>query len=1204
MSEPSSAASPALEDRAVALAQRWAAGAADVETAGVEADPAAERLAGMLRDADGLPFALGVADGVLRPESLTAAASQLRRVAPNAPDVLPWLLRSAVRLGGGLAPVLPAPVVPLARRALRELLAPLAIDARPAKLGPAIERVRATGARPDLTLLGEPVLGEEGARRRLDGIHELIRRPDVDHVSVTVSAVAGRRSAWAFDEGVDDIVARLLPLYLSAASHGTVITLDVPEYRDLDLTVAVFTRILEDPRLAGLGAGIELPAHLPDALPVLQELTAWSRERVEHGGAAITVRVAAGAGPAQERAESRIRGWATASYNTVLDADANLLRCIEWALRAENAAAVRLGLAGVDLFAIAYAWLVAEERAVREQLEVALPHGCAPGLVQAVSGEVGTVLLCAPVVAPSDVDVTLAPLVRRLEAQPADGTAADPGRFLAALRRSTEPTLATGPRRTQDRRAPVHESVRPVPPAPEPEQGLTRAVLGIARGGDAAADPFWETAVYSAREVEADGGGAPGFTNAPDSDPSLPANRAWAREIADRMPRSTDGADAIAAARVDDETELARRVERVRAAAPGWGARPAAERSSVLLRAAVALEARRGRLIETVGSEAGCVFSEADSEVSRAVDLARYYAATARELDAIAGATFEPARVVVVAPQDGSPVATAADGVLAALAAGSGVVLTPAPYARRCAAVMCEALWEAGVPREALTIVDLADADLVQRLVTDEAVDRVVLTGAWETAALFRSWRPDLTLHADTAGRNAMIVTPSADLDLAVTDLVRSAFARAGQDASAASLAILVGSVGRSARFARQLADAVGSLHVSWPADLGAEVGPMIERPNEAGVRALTELDGDERWLVEPRRVDESGRLWSPGIRVGVRPGSRFHLEHVAAPVLGIMHAPTLDKAVELQNAVESGRAAGLQTYDPADLALWLDQVQAGALFVNRAMTGAIVQRQPIGGWKRSSVGTGATAGGPNRLVTLGAWRSRHSGAVSSTLHLRGLDSRITLLIEAAQPSLDYESFEWLRRSALSDALAWDREFGRVRDVTHLGVERNLFRYRPVPAEVRATADAPWHELLRVVIAAVRAGAGFTVSTPVGLPPAVRHALGEVGAVVFMESDEEWIDRMRGRDEPAIDDVETGSVARADRVRLVGAAASVAALHGALAVAVGGDPDLAIHSGDVTSAGRIELLPFLREQSISITAHRCGARDDWSAEVI
>ncbi|ALX65717.1 proline dehydrogenase family protein [Microbacterium sp. XT11] len=1221
MPEPSPSAAP-LAERAVELARRWA-----TEAAAAEVDPAAERLAGVLRDANGLPFTLGFVDGVMRPESLSAAASQLHRIAPIVPDFLPWYLRSAVRLGGGVAPLLPAPVVPLARRALREMVSHLVVDARPAKLGPAIERIRASGARLNLNLLGEAVLGDAEAQRRLDGIHDLIRRPDVDYVSVKVSAILGRISMWGFDRVVDRVVERLRPLYLTAASDGTFINLDMEEYRDLDLTIAVFTRLLEDPRLQGFSAGIVLQAYLPDALPALQELTAWSRERVAHGGAPIKIRLVKGANLAMERVDATMHGWTAATYDTKLDTDANYLRCLEWALRPENAEAVRIGVAGHNLFGIAYAWLLAGERGVRDSVEFEMLLGMAQGQVQAVSREVGQVLLYVPVVAPAEFDVAISYLVRRLEenAAPENFLSAafhladddalfdrEKHRFLAALDRSTDATLRTGPRRTQDRRAPVHESARPLPPAPQPEEALTRAVLGIARGSDDA-DPFFETAVYSVREFVADAGGAPGFANAPDSDPALPANREWAREVIARIPDSTSGAATLAAARIDDAAALDEVIGRVRAAGAEWGRRPAAERSAALLRAAVALEARRGRLIEVAASETGKVFAEADTEVSEAVDFARYYAATARELDAIAGAAFVPSRVTVVSPPWNFPLAIPAGGVLAALAAGSGVMFSPAPQARRCAAVIAEALWDAGIPRDALALVDLDEDALGRELITHASVDRVILTGSWDTAALFRSWRPDLPLLAETSGKNALVITPSADLDLAVSDLVRSAFGHAGQKCSAASLAILVGPVGRSQRFARQLADATRSLHVAWPSDPLADVGPVIEQPRGKLAWALTELEGDEQWLVEPRPVegDESGRLWSPGIRVGVRPGSRFHLEEFFGPVLGIMHAPTLEKAIELQNAVAYGLTAGLHTQDPDDLALWLDRVQAGNLYVNRGTTGAIVQRQPFGGWKRSSVGPGAKAGGPNYLVGLGSWRSQHSGAVSSTLHLRGLDPRITTLIEAAQPSLDFESFEWLRRSALSDALAWDREFGKVRDVSRLEVERNLFRYRPVPVEIRATGDAAWQELLRVVIAAVRAGAGFTLSTPVGLPPAVRHALGEVGAVVFMESDEEWIARMRASRAHASPESESESDAvldavapRADRVRLVGSRASIAALHAALAAAVGGDPDLAVYDGEVTSAGRLELLPFLHEQSISITAHRFGNLDAWSAAVI
>ena len=235
-----------LAARAIDLAQRWV-----TESDDAQVDPAAERLAGVLRDPNGLPFTLGFVDGVMRPESLVAAASNLHRVAPLVPGFLPWYLRGAVQLGGAMAPVLPAPVVPIARRVLREMVGHLVVDARPEKLGPAIAKIRESGARLNLNLLGEAVLGEHEALRRLDGIHELIRRPDVDYVSVKVSAIASHISMWSFDDVVDKVVERLMPLYLTAAGArpATFINLDMEEYRDLDLTIAVFTRILEDPRL-------------------------------------------------------------------------------------------------------------------------------------------------------------------------------------------------------------------------------------------------------------------------------------------------------------------------------------------------------------------------------------------------------------------------------------------------------------------------------------------------------------------------------------------------------------------------------------------------------------------------------------------------------------------------------------------------------------------------------------------------------------------------------------------------------------------------------------------------------------------------------------------------------------------------------------------------------------------------------------------
>jgi RHH-type proline utilization regulon transcriptional repressor/proline dehydrogenase/delta 1-pyrroline-5-carboxylate dehydrogenase len=412
---------------------------------------------------------------------------------------------------------------------------------------------------------------------------------------------------------------------------------------------------------------------------------------------------------------------------------------------------------------------------------------------------------------------------------------------------------------------------------------------------------------------------------------------------------------------------------------------------------------------------------------------------------------------------------------------------------------------------------------------------------------------------------------------------MRSAFGHSGQKCSAASLVILVGSVARSERFLRQLVDAATSLRVGYPSDPNTQMGPIIEPAEGKLLHALTTLGSEESWLVEPRRLDDEGKLWSPGIRTGVAPGSYFHLTEFFGPVLGVMHARNLAEAIRFQNAVDYGLTSGLHSLDSAELAEWLDTIQAGNLYVNRGITGAIVGRQPFGGWKRSAVGPGTKAGGPNYLFGLGGWVT-DPGRNSSTLHLRGLEQRVTEVIEGSQPVLDYADFDVLRRSALSDALAWREEFGAVKDVSNLGYERNLFRYRPLPVTIRLAEDGTLSNLLRVIAAATLSKSRYVVSSAIPVPPTVRNHLAEREIPVTVESDAEWLDRAAA-----------GGITTS-RVRLIGGNPLTGATDAAsaLAHALGGSPDIAVYSHPVTQAGRVELLPFLREQAISITAHRFG----------
>ncbi|WP_461188190.1 proline dehydrogenase family protein [Arthrobacter sp. Z4-13] len=1141
----------ALANETVALVRHWL-----TEASKVPVDASAQQLAGVLKDPNGLDFTVGFVDGVVRPEDLNVAARNLAALAPKVPAFLPWYMRRAVQLGGTMAPVMPQVVIPIARKVLREMVGHLIVDATEAKLGPAIAKIRKDGIKLNVNLLGEAVLGEHEASRRLEGTHTLLARPDVDYVSIKVSSTVAPHSAWAFDEAVEHVVEKLTPLFQRAASFAgngkkaKFINLDMEEYKDLDMTIAVFTRILDKPEFKDLEAGIVLQAYLPDALSAMIRLQDWAAERRANGGAAIKVRVVKGANLPMEQVEASLHDWPLATWGSKQDSDTSYKSVINYSLHPDRIQNIRIGVAGHNLFDIAFAWLLAKQRGVESGIEFEMLLGMAQGQAEAVKKDVGSLLLYTPVVHPAEFDVAIAYLIRRLE----EGASQD--NFMSAVFELSENEVLFE-REKQRFLASLTALDNAVPPANR-QQDRSLPPVPMPHSG---------------------------FENTPDTDPSLPANRDWGRAILGRVPSSTLGNASVAAASIRDEatlnTVIATAVEKGKA----WGELSGDERAEILHRAGDVLEARRADLLEVMASETGKTIDQGDPEISEAVDFAHYYAESARKLEKVDGATFVPAKLTVVTPPWNFPVAIPAGSTLAALAAGSAVVIKPAKQAARSGAVMVEALWEAGVPRDVLTMVQLGERELGKQLISHPAVDRVILTGGYETAELFRSFRQDLPLLAETSGKNAIIVTPSADLDLAAKDVAYSAFGHAGQKCSAASLVILVGSVAKSKRFHNQLIDAVTSLKVGYPEDPTSQMGPIIEPANGKLLNALTTLGEGENWAVEPKKLDGTGRLWSPGVRNGVKRGSYFHLTEFFGPVLGVMTAETLEEAIAIQNQIEYGLTAGLHSLNPEELGVWLETIQAGNLYVNRGITGAIVQRQPFGGWKKSAVGAGTKAGGPNYLAGLGNWTAATSTADATISH-----PGVRRIINAAGSALEPAEFESVERALASDAEAWAEEFGTAKDVSGLSAERNIFRYRSLPVTVRLSAGAPLAHLVRTVAAGVLAGSELTVSAAVELPAQLRPVLTALDIDVKVESDGEWL--------AAAGQLASAGKLSGARIRLIGGDAA------ALAQATGGRPDLAVYAHPVTEAGRVELLPFLHEQAVSITAHRFGTPNHLSDALI
>lgn len=1091
------------------------------------------KLAELVRVPGGAAFAIDVVNSVLRPQDARAVARNLERLSHDVPDGISWGTEFDTHISAGLASLSANATVPRVRERYFRLFSHLLLRLDVRELQEhLVDLTRAGGIRPTLVPIATSASGQHEANRQAADVRDVLLRDDVESVSFRVSAMTGCWRLVDLDGLVDDVVARVTPLFdIAARAEGAkIIDLEVATFDELEPTLRVFERMANDfPQLV---VGIALPDAFPDSLPALRRVAEIARKRRARGGEEVTVRITRGEFFPEERAVAEAHGWHPAVFASDAERDAQYVRLLDFALLPAQTAVLRVVSATHDLFLTAFAWRLARARGVERRLEHEFRLGLASSDVEAVKRDVGGVRILAPVMHSGQLPLAAPYLMRRL---------ADLASKTGAGARSTEPAASKAQFVQEEARfrAALDDSRRPVAPTLR-HQDFVRAEV---------AD----------------------FTNS--------ATREWALGVVERSRDSAAGEELLSRSAVEDIPALESRVSHAISLGQSWGERRGATRGAVLDSVAEVFAEWRGLLAEVAVSESGVRIEEADVDVSVAIQLAVAAAGNARELDVVAEAKFVPPRLtVVVSPRSGA-VTSLAGTVLPALAAGSAVIIKAAPETRRGAAVFIETLVAGGVPPGLVTVVD-SESDIAQALISDERVERVLHSGSRHAAKLFHSWRAEMALNSTTGGRNSVIVTPSADFEAAVPDIVSSAFDHAGQAQTAAGTVILVGSVGSSARFLGRLADAVASVMTDGSATRQPGVSSLA-RP--AGVRereALDDLADGESWRVRPRQLDEAGALWSPGLRDGVRADALLQRQERRAPVLDIVRVATLEEAIEVQNATGFGLSAGIFSLDVDEVETWLESAEAGVLCVNRAVVAGVGARVPVGGWNRSILGTGRAAGGQDAALVLGRWEPV-AARPGTTVTLEGVGEQVARLVTAAQPGMNFTEFDWVRSGAVSDEVAWTSTYD-VGELSNLEFERNVQRYRPVPVTIRLSEGAPVSELVRVLAAATITGAPVAVSTATPLHPGLIALFGEQlspvdVAEVLVESDIRW----RAR-------AQAGEIVTT-RIRLIGGEANV------LARVLHGQPGIAVHAGPVTASGRIELLTFLREQSICLGLTPVGA---------
>jgi RHH-type proline utilization regulon transcriptional repressor/proline dehydrogenase/delta 1-pyrroline-5-carboxylate dehydrogenase len=1118
---------------------------------------------------------------------------------------------------------LPGVAMPLVEEKMHQETANVILPAEPDLLAEHLRARREEGVRMNVNRLGEALLGEEDAQQRLAAYLATLQQPEIEVISVKISTIYSQISALAREHTIEVLSDRLELLYRAAAKarfirrDGAVVPkfiyLDMEEYRDKELTADIFMRTLDRPGLEKAAAGIALQAYVPDSFLTQQRINAWARRRVEQGGAPVTIRVVKGANMEMERAEASLRGWPQAPYKTKLETDANYLRMLTEGFRPENLAAVRLGIASHNMFSLAFGMVLAARARAFDRVQFEMLEGMANHQRRALFELTQNMLLYAPACRQDEFTTAIGYLIRRLD----ENTGPDnflrhafrievgsetwqklERQFVEAFR--IMEAVSSAPRRTQDRRT--------------------------GRAGS--------SSTPSSSRIHG-GEGAPArpsdFRNEPDTDWSLTQNGEWANSIVDAWKsRHGDRAESVPLVIAGEESmsdgpvresrdpsrpgivvaryhqattaDIDRAVAAARADASGWRKLSARERQEILHRIAEKLAAARGDLMGAMLAEGGKTLAESDPEVSEAIDFCRFYSDSARYFQELPNLTARGRGAIVVVSPWNFPLAIPCGGVAAALAAGNTVIFKPASDTVLIAYLLAECFWRAGVPKTALQFAPCAGNDVAQYLVSHEGVDTVILTGGTATAARMLARKPTMNLFAETGGKNATIVTSLSDRDQAIKNVLHSALSHSGQKCSATSLLILESEVYHDAKFRAQFCDAVESLRVGSAWDLATKIGPLIRPPSGELESALKELEPGEEWAVMPRlHVDGNPHLVSPGVKLGVRPNSVTHCTEFFGPVLAVMEARDLDEAIDLVNATGYGLTSGLESLDDREQQRWQEQIRAGNLYINRSTTGAIVLRQPFGGMGKSAVGPGIKAGGPNYVAPLMRFEDSADKPAESTSptpwRFSAQDKhRPELLAELYSTLGEYIATtkdspfaaEDLQRvvAAIESYQYWaSEEFHAAHDDFRLLGEDNFRRYRPIDQlRIRVHRDDAVFDVFARAVAARAAGCRTTVSWPPELAGDAKEAVqllddltdGWGAAIEFVtETDEQLANLITS--------------SQTDRIRYAAPDRVPLAIRRAAADALKYIADM-----PPVAHGRVELLWYFQEQSLSVVYHRYG----------
>lgn len=836
-------------------------------------------------------------------------------------------------------------------------------------------------------LLGEASVNEEESEAYARGYHELLDAmaaeqggwaslaggeagSDLDwgsmpkiNISIKPSALYSRARPVALEDSVQGICNRLAPLYKKTMDVGGFLCIDMEQLKYREITVEVYKRLRSAPEFRRYPhLCLVLQAYLKDCEKDVTELIAWARKE----NLPVAIRLVKGAYWDAETVTAKQCGWPVPVWTRKPESDLAYEKLAGIILK--NSDLVYFACASHNVRTIAAVMEHARASNVPEtRYEFQVLYGMGEPVRNGLRNVAGRVRLYCPY---GDLIPGMAYLVRRLLENTAnesflrqsfaDGAAVD----LLMENPATALQRDNGPAREQTRDAPQKDG-RAAPFPPFKNEALVDFTIPASREAYRAAIAAVRAGAGKTLPLHINGKDV----RTPDTLPTV--NPARPEEIMAHVCQA-------------GTEEIDRALAAAKAVCPAWRDTPALERAQYLRKAAAAARRRIYELSALQTLEVGKQWDQAYNDVAEGIDFLEYYArdmlrlASPRRMGRAPGEHnslfYQPKGIAAVIAPWNFPFAIAMGMVSAAVVTGNPVVFKPSSLASAVGYNLVEIWREAGLPAGVFNYCPGRSSVMGDHLVEHPDISVICFTGSMdvglrivEKAARVRPGQMQVKrVIAEMGGKNAIIVDDDADLDEAVSQILYSAFGFQGQKCSACSRVIVLDAIYET--FSRRLVRAVESLKIGPAEDPVNAVGPLADASLCENVLEYVRIAESEGRTLVKRADFPAGGAYVPLLVVdGIGPEHRIAREEVFGPVLAMMRAKSFDQALDIALGTRFALTGAVFSRSPENLAKAAERFRVGNLYLNRGSTGAMVERQPFGGFHMS--GVGSKTGGPDYLL-------------------------------------------------------------------------------------------------------------------------------------------------------------------------------------------------------------------------------------------